>query len=160
MHVGSANRALHVVALLTATVAGLDELHHSFLASRSGKVSDVALDSTSAVAVQFLILVQSKRRQVTSLPQSLARQVPDALSAFAHDLSAILAIGLLGQQLFHRLFRNTIGAGPHGCQRLDLEGSQNPVAGDIRMPRPRSSLLGPGRLTRSDLHGDHYSHLG
>ncbi len=68
MHVGSANRALHVVALLTATAAGLDELHHSFLASRSGKVSDVALDSTSAVAVQFLILVQSKRRQVTSLP--------------------------------------------------------------------------------------------
>ncbi len=66
-----AQRTLRCAALalaLTAAVAGLDELHQSFLPSRSGKISDVALDSAAAVAVQFLILVQSKRRQATSLP--------------------------------------------------------------------------------------------
>jgi VanZ family protein len=71
VHIGSANRALHWALLalaLTAAVAGMDELHQSFLSSRSGKISDVALDSAAAVAVQFLILVQSKRRQATSLP--------------------------------------------------------------------------------------------
>ncbi len=65
-----AHRALRCAALalaLTAAVAGLDELHQTFLSSRSGKISDVALDSAAAVAVQFLILVQSKRRQATSL---------------------------------------------------------------------------------------------
>ncbi len=35
---------------------------------RFGKISDVARDSAAAVAVQVLILMQSKRRQATSLP--------------------------------------------------------------------------------------------
>jgi VanZ family protein len=67
----SAHHILRCAALalaLTAAVAGLDELHQSVLPSRSGKITDVALDSAAAVAVQFLILVQSNRREATPLP--------------------------------------------------------------------------------------------
>jgi len=46
----------------TALVAALDELHQSFLPSRTGTFHDVVLDSTAALVSQIAIFVILRRR--------------------------------------------------------------------------------------------------
>ena len=48
--------------IMTACVASLDEWHQTFLPSRTGRVADVLLDSSAALAVQFLLWVMLSRR--------------------------------------------------------------------------------------------------
>jgi VanZ family protein len=47
----------------TALVAALDELHQSFLPSRTGTFRDVVLDSTAAVVAQIVIFAILRRRK-------------------------------------------------------------------------------------------------
>ncbi len=56
-------RSVVLAVLLTAAVATLDEWHQSFLSDRTGKPSDVLLDTTAALAVQSFILTQSRLRR-------------------------------------------------------------------------------------------------
>ena len=44
-----------VAFLMTVTVAALDEWHQTFIASRTGTLRDVFLDSAAALGIQFLI---------------------------------------------------------------------------------------------------------
>jgi VanZ family protein len=53
---------------MTAIVASLDELHQTFLPSRTGRVADVLLDSSAALAVQFLLWVMLSRRNPHPAP--------------------------------------------------------------------------------------------
>ena len=57
---------------MTALVAGLDEWHQTFLPSRTGTLWDVLLDSTAALAAQFLIFLWLRgwRRQPAVLRQA------------------------------------------------------------------------------------------
>jgi len=46
-----------VAFFMTALVASLDEWHQSYLASRTGRVEDILLDSCGALAAQLLLFV-------------------------------------------------------------------------------------------------------
>jgi len=46
----------------TAIVASLDEWHQSFLPSRTGRWQDVVLDTSAAIAVQFLLFLWLRDR--------------------------------------------------------------------------------------------------
>jgi len=56
--------------LMTALVAALDEWNQSFLASRTGKFSDVVLDTSAAIMVQLIIfwLLKGWRSHVVRTP--------------------------------------------------------------------------------------------
>ena len=58
--------------LMSALVASLDEWHQSFLPSRTGVVSDVFLDSATALAAQIVIFVylRGKSRKVRTVEVS------------------------------------------------------------------------------------------
>jgi VanZ family protein len=49
-------RAAVLALLSTAAVAGLDEWHQTLLPGRTGTIRDVALDTTAAAFVQFLVI--------------------------------------------------------------------------------------------------------
>jgi VanZ family protein len=66
-------RAALLAAVSTAAVAGLDELHQTMLAGRTGQVSDVILDSLAGLFTQMALIAVSK---VHALP----RRSPLALS--------------------------------------------------------------------------------
>lgn len=59
-----------VAFFMSVLVASLDEWHQSFLPSRTGKVSDVVLDSCAALVAQFVILrclrIKSRRMAVVA----------------------------------------------------------------------------------------------
>lgn len=57
-----------VAFFMSVLVASLDEWHQSFLPSRTGKVSDVVLDSCAALVAQFLIFWFYSRDRVTMSP--------------------------------------------------------------------------------------------
>ncbi len=61
--------------LMTALVAALDEWHQSFLPSRTGKFSDVVLDTSAAILVQLIIFVSLKgwRSHAVESPKYPAR---------------------------------------------------------------------------------------
>jgi len=46
-----------VAFLSTSLVSMLDEWHQSFLSSRTGRLSDVVLDSVAALTAQFVVFV-------------------------------------------------------------------------------------------------------
>ena len=47
---------------MTAGVASLDELHQSFIPSRTGRWQDVVLDSTAAIAMQLFLFLMLRDR--------------------------------------------------------------------------------------------------
>ena len=53
-------RWANVALLGTALVASLDELHQSFLASRTGTIRDVILDTCAGLAAQILVILWSR----------------------------------------------------------------------------------------------------
>jgi VanZ family protein len=55
---------------MTAMVATFDEWHQTYLASRTGNVGDVILDSSAAFAAQIVIWIFLKRRQPRSREHS------------------------------------------------------------------------------------------
>jgi VanZ family protein len=54
-------RWANIAVLGTALVASLDEWHQSFLPSRTGRWQDVVLDTSAAVAAQFLLFLFMRR---------------------------------------------------------------------------------------------------
>ena len=62
-----------IAFLMAAGVASLDEWHQTFLASRTGTLHDVLLDSSAAFTAQFLIFLWFRLRH-----RSLAPFVPSA----------------------------------------------------------------------------------
>lgn len=52
-----------IAVLGTALVASLDEWHQTFLPSRTGRWQDVVLDSSAAIAVQFLLFLVFRNRE-------------------------------------------------------------------------------------------------
>ncbi len=66
--VAAAYRIFAILAVIfTFVVASLDELHQSYLPSRTGLFSDVLLDTSGAVAVQIVLLLVIRRRQARVL---------------------------------------------------------------------------------------------
>jgi VanZ family protein len=56
LHLDDLRIAAHATAVAaTLLVAGLDELHQSFLPNRTGKLSDVLLDTAGALTVQLAV---------------------------------------------------------------------------------------------------------
>jgi VanZ family protein len=55
-------RSAQIAFLMTALVASLDELHQSFLPSRTGRWQDVVLDSSAALCVQIVIWIVLRYR--------------------------------------------------------------------------------------------------
>jgi len=53
-----------IAFFMSALVASLDELHQTFLPSRTGAFRDVLLDSTGALTAQFLIFLYWQRKSV------------------------------------------------------------------------------------------------
>ncbi len=56
-------RSCALSVALTFVVASLDELHQSFLPSRTGRVHDVVLDTAAAVCLQVIVLMSIRRQQ-------------------------------------------------------------------------------------------------
>jgi VanZ family protein len=52
-----------IAVLGTALVASLDEWHQSFLPSRTGRWQDVVLDTSAAMATQFLLFLFWRNRE-------------------------------------------------------------------------------------------------
>jgi VanZ family protein len=52
-----------IAFLMTATAASLDEWHQSFIPTRTGTIWDVLLDSSAALAVQFVIYAVLRSRE-------------------------------------------------------------------------------------------------
>ncbi len=57
-----------IAFVMTAAVASLDEWHQTFLASRTGSIHDVYLDSAAALAAQLLIFVFLRSRRGKRAP--------------------------------------------------------------------------------------------
>ena len=57
-----------IVFFMSVLVASLDEWHQSFLPSRTGKVTDVLLDSAAALLAQFVLfrMMRTRSRQMTA----------------------------------------------------------------------------------------------
>lgn len=60
---------------MTALVACLDEWHQTYLASRTGLLSDVALDSLAALFGQIVIFLWFRRQGGRSKPETIRRPV-------------------------------------------------------------------------------------
>jgi VanZ family protein len=61
--VGTARRWALIAISFTFLVASLDEIHQSFLPSRTGRAQDVLLDTVGAGCLQLLLIALSRMRQ-------------------------------------------------------------------------------------------------
>ena len=73
-----------IAVLLTLVTASLDEIHQTFLPSRTGRWQDVVIDTSGALVMQVLIYALS----VTCDEPPAARQSVEEPEALAHALTS------------------------------------------------------------------------
>jgi VanZ family protein len=62
-----------IALAMTALVASLDEWHQTYLASRTGTIQDVFLDTFAALTAQFVIYLVLRKRQPISRKEMVGR---------------------------------------------------------------------------------------
>lgn len=74
-----------VALFMTALVASLDELHQSFLPSRTGTIHDVLLDSAAGLAAQVLLYLVLRAWRTSQDSQTPADEPDESMKQPASD---------------------------------------------------------------------------
>jgi VanZ family protein len=74
-----------VALFMTALVASLDELHQSFLPSRTGTIRDVLLDSVAGLAAQVLLYLALRGWRTSQDSETPADETDEAMKQPASD---------------------------------------------------------------------------
>jgi VanZ family protein len=74
---------------MTALVASLDELHQSFLPSRTGTIHDVLLDSAAGLAAQLLLYLVLRGWRTSNHSETPAHEPDEAMKQPAPDPTGV-----------------------------------------------------------------------